>query len=106
MNEPMNERRNIRAVGTSAAQPDDDRIIAFPAESTFVGQWTVNTPVPEGQPMPAESSIVVKHVEWPIPELLKDSKYGKDFEGGILVQGPFFATPSPQGSLHILGGSA
>jgi hypothetical protein len=27
----------------------------------------------------------VKHIEWPIPELLNDSKYGKDFEGGILV---------------------
>ena len=65
------------------AQPDDDRVITFPAESTFVGQWTVTTPV--GEPMPAESSIVVKHVEWPIPELLKDSKYARDFEGGILV---------------------
>jgi len=28
---------------------------------------------------------VVKHVEWPIPELLSDSKYARDFEGGILV---------------------
>ena len=65
------------------AQPDDDRVITFPAESTFVGQWAVTTPV--GEPMPAESSIVVKHVEWPIPELLADSKYGRDFEGGILV---------------------
>jgi phosphatidylserine decarboxylase len=65
------------------AQPDDDRIVAFPAESTFVGQWAVTTPV--GPPLPAESSIVVKHVEWPIPELLADSAYGRDFEGGILV---------------------
>ena len=65
------------------AQPDDPRVIAFPAESTFVGQWAITTPV--GEPMPAESSIVVKHVEWPIPELLKDSKYARDFEGGILV---------------------
>jgi len=65
------------------AQPDDPRVIVFPAESTFVGQWAVTTPV--GEPMPAESSIVVKHVEWPIPELLKDSEYARDFEGGILV---------------------
>lgn len=65
------------------AQPDDPRIIAFPAESTYVGQWAVTTPV--GEPMPAESSIVVKHIEWPIPELLKDSDYAHDFEGGILV---------------------
>ena len=65
------------------AQPDDERVITFPAESTFVGQWPITTPV--GEPMPAESSIVVKHVEWPVPELLKDSRYAKDFEGGILV---------------------
>lgn len=65
------------------AQPDNDRILTFPAESTFVGQWTVTTAV--GPPLPAESSIVVKHVEWPIPELLKDSAYARDFEGGILV---------------------
>jgi phosphatidylserine decarboxylase len=65
------------------AQPDDPRVIAFPAESTYVGQWAVTTPV--GEPMPAASSIVVKHVEWPIPELLKDSAYANDFEGGILV---------------------
>jgi phosphatidylserine decarboxylase len=65
------------------AQPDDPRVIVFPAESTFVGQWTITTP--RGEPMPAESSIVVKHVEWPIPELLKDSEYARDFEGGLLI---------------------
>lgn len=65
------------------AQPEDDRVIAFPAESTFVGQWAVSTK--RGEPMPADSSIVVKHVEWPISELLADSKkYGHEFEGGVL----------------------
>ncbi len=67
------------------AQPDDPRIIVFPAESTYVGQWAVTTPVKADQPMPSDSSIVVKHVEWPIPELLKGSRYARDFEGGILV---------------------
>lgn len=67
------------------ARPDDDRVITFPAESTFVGQWPVSTRVPKGEPLPAPPSIVVKHVEWPIPELLKDSDYADDFEGGILV---------------------
>ncbi len=67
------------------AQPDDPRIIVFPAESTYVGQWAVTTPVPDDQPMPSQSSIVVKHVEWPISELLKDSEYAHHFEGGILV---------------------
>ncbi len=67
------------------AQPENDRVIAFPAESTFVGQWAVTTRVPEGEPLAAPPSIVVKHVEWPIPELLKDSAYADEFEGGILV---------------------
>lgn len=67
------------------AQPDDDRVITFPAESTFVGQWTVSTPVKQPKEMRADSSIVVKHVRWPIPELLKDSEHADAFEGGILV---------------------
>jgi len=63
------------------AQLNNDRIIVFPAESTFVGQWTVSTGV--GDPLPAPPSIVVKHIEWPIEELLQDSEYGNAFQGGI-----------------------
>ncbi len=33
--------------------------------------------------MPAPPSIVVKHIDWSINELLQDSVYAKDFEGGI-----------------------
>ena len=58
-------------------------MIVFPAESTFVGQWTISTAV--GEPMPAAASIVVKHVAWPIPELLQGSPYAHEFDGGILV---------------------
>jgi phosphatidylserine decarboxylase len=63
------------------ASASDDRVIVFPAESTFVGQWAVSTPV--GKPLPAPASIVVKHIQWPISELLQDSKYAEDFQGGI-----------------------
>jgi len=63
------------------AQRDNDRIIVFPAESTFVGQWAVSTPV--GEPLPAPSTVTIKHIEWPIGELLQDSQYANDFEGGI-----------------------
>jgi phosphatidylserine decarboxylase len=63
------------------ASANDDRVIVFPAESTFVGQWAVGTPV--GPPLPAPASIVVKHIEWSIAELLQDTAYAKDFEGGI-----------------------
>jgi len=63
------------------AQANDDRVIVFPAESTFVGQWTISTGV--GDPLPAPPSIVVKHIEWPIEELLQDTKYKEDFAGGV-----------------------
>ena len=63
------------------ARKDDDRVIVFPAESTFVGQWAVSTPV--GEPLAAPPSIVVKHIEWSIKELLADSDYAACFEGGL-----------------------
>ncbi len=63
------------------ASADDDRVIVFPAESTFVTQRAISTPV--GKPLPAPPSIVVKHIEWSINELLKDSKHASAFEGGI-----------------------
>ncbi len=35
--------------------------------------------------MPMESTIVVQHFAWPIPELLLQSDHGRDFEGGLLA---------------------
>ncbi|NEO86526.1 MAG: phosphatidylserine decarboxylase [Spirulina sp. SIO3F2] len=63
------------------AQVDNERVIVFPAESTFVGQWAISTPV--DAPVPAPAAIVVKHIEWTIAELLQDSRYGDAFQGGI-----------------------
>jgi phosphatidylserine decarboxylase len=60
------------------AQPENDRVISFPSESTFVGQWAVSTG--DGHRSP---SIAVKHIEWSIEELLQDSKYKDVFEGGV-----------------------
>lgn len=75
--------RQFKDINTQrpVAQLDNDRIIVFPAESTFVGQWAVSTGV--GDPLPAPPSIVVKHIAWPIGELLQDSEYSDDFQGGI-----------------------
>jgi phosphatidylserine decarboxylase len=63
------------------ASPNDDRVIVFPAESTYVVQCAVSTPV--GEPMPAPPSIVVKHIEWSIDELLAASEHAAAFEGGL-----------------------
>jgi hypothetical protein len=60
-----------------------DRVIVFPAESTFVGQWAVSTPV--GGPLPAPPSIVIKHIEWSIKELLQDSSTQMISKAGLSV---------------------
>jgi len=65
------------------ASAADDNVITFPAESTFVGQWAISTPV--GEPLPAPPTVVVKHVEWRIEELLQDTQYGNAFQGGHLL---------------------
>lgn len=67
------------------AAASDDRVIVFPAESTFVGQWGVSTRVRDGEPLAAPPSVVVKHIQWPIEELLQDSKYAEDFQGGLFT---------------------
>ena len=63
------------------AQEENDRVIVFPAESTYVGQWRISTDV--GPPLAAPPSIFVNHIEWPIEERLEDTSYNKIFEGGL-----------------------
>ncbi len=67
------------SVQRPVASPHDDRVIVSPADATYIGQWTVSTAQDPGP------SIVVKHIEWPIPELLADSEHAADFAGGILT---------------------
>ncbi|MEB3317903.1 MAG: phosphatidylserine decarboxylase [Cyanobacteriota bacterium] len=66
------------------AEPDNQRIITFPAESTVVGQWAIRGDVNAGGR--ETSAVVVKHIEWPIAALLSGSAYAEDFAGGTLVQ--------------------
>ena len=57
--------RPIAAIG-------DSRIITAPADATFDGQWEVNS----------NSGVDIKGLHWRIEELLQDSPYAKEFEGG------------------------
>lgn len=66
------------------ARAEDDRVIVFPAESTFVGHWAIATRVASG-PLPAPPSITVKHIRWPIDELLADSDHAEAFAGGLFA---------------------
>lgn len=66
------------------AKRDDERTIVFPAESTFVGQWTISTPVTSGpKALRAGPAITVKHIRWEISELLDGSEHAAAFEGGL-----------------------
>lgn len=51
---------------------DDSRVIVFPAESTFAGQWEVNS----------NTAVNIKGLHWQIGELLQGSQYKDCFEGG------------------------
>ncbi|MCH5242772.1 MAG: phosphatidylserine decarboxylase [Muribaculaceae bacterium] len=58
--------RPIAAIG-------DPRIITSPADSTFDGQWEVNS----------NSHVNIKGLDWKIEELLEGSPYADAFAGGI-----------------------
>ncbi len=51
---------------------DDPHIIVSPAESTFAGQWEVNS----------NTAVNIKGLYWQIQELLEGSQYKDCFEGG------------------------
>lgn len=50
----------------------DDHVITFPAESTFAGQWEVNS----------NTAVNIKGLYWQIQELLEGSEYKDAFDGG------------------------
>ena len=52
---------------------DDPCVLTSPADSTFDGQWEVNT----------NSHVNIKGLDWRIEELLSDSPYANEFMGGI-----------------------
>ncbi|KAI2638394.1 putative phosphatidylserine decarboxylase [Xylaria nigripes] len=59
----------------------NSEILVSPADSTFKGQWTVDS----------DSMVDIKGLTWSISELLKDSKYKDEFKGGIFTHS-FLAT--------------
>lgn len=50
----------------------DSRVIVAPAESTFAGQWEVNS----------NTAVNIKGLYWQIQELLEGSEYKDSFKGG------------------------
>ena len=62
--------------------PDDDRVIVYPADSTFDGAWNIlfngTVPIPTYQIQTAE----IKNLRWPIWALLDHSDYAEYYNGG------------------------
>ncbi|KAF2095884.1 hypothetical protein NA57DRAFT_78661 [Rhizodiscina lignyota] len=52
--------------------PDDDRVIVYPADSTFDGAWPVDN-----------GTVSIKGLDWPISALLENSDHADSFDGGI-----------------------
>ena len=55
--------------------PDDDRIVTFPADSTFAGAYQINE----------KSEVVLKGLPWKVKDLFgkKYEKYENDFQDGV-----------------------
>ncbi len=57
------------------ASEDDPRVIVSAADCSYIGEWEVDE----------EAEVIVKHVEWTIAELLADSAFAEDFQGGLFT---------------------
>ncbi|KAF1846234.1 uncharacterized protein K460DRAFT_377501 [Cucurbitaria berberidis CBS 394.84] len=69
--------------------PNDDSVVVYPADSTFKGAWPINdVNNPDHEPNTVtvddtdNQTVTVKHIDWHIKDLLKDSKYAPHFVGG------------------------
>lgn len=54
------------------ASPDDDRVVVFPADSTFAGAYLINE----------KSEVVLKNLPWKVKDLVGE-EFGNDFHDGI-----------------------
>lgn len=66
----------------------DDRVIASPADSIFMGQW----------PIRDDSMITVKGLTWKISDLLAGSPYRDRFRGGVFTHS--FLSPHDYHRFH------
>ncbi|TVY56735.1 Phosphatidylserine decarboxylase proenzyme 3 [Lachnellula cervina] len=53
----------------------DPTVIVSPADSTYAGQWEIRS----------DSGVDIKHIHWPISELLHGSPYKDRFRNGLFI---------------------
>ncbi|KAF2148619.1 hypothetical protein K461DRAFT_272092 [Myriangium duriaei CBS 260.36] len=65
--------RTLKPGSRPIAEPDNAKTIVFPADSTFDVAYSID----------ANDFINVKGLQWNTNDLLKDSRYHDDFDGGV-----------------------
>lgn len=62
--------------------PTDDRVIVYPADSTFDGAWTISSGTVPINTYEIQTASI-KGIDWPISDLLGGSQYAQNFNDGI-----------------------
>lgn len=55
------------------AEPGNDEIIVFPADSSFAGAWEIDE----------NSEVMLKNLPWPVAKLIDGSEHADAFAGGV-----------------------
>jgi phosphatidylserine decarboxylase precursor len=61
---------------------DDDTVLVSPADSTYIGAWTIND---KSELQVDDDRLDLKGLRWSIHELLQGSEYADRFKGGIFT---------------------
>ncbi|KAF8334016.1 phosphatidylserine decarboxylase-domain-containing protein [Cantharellus anzutake] len=84
-NSPIYHMEELRPV---SGHPDDHSVIVSPADSVFDGCWRIEN----------NSIVCLKHIPWPIRQLLAGSPYKSKFGGGAFTHS--FLAPYDYHRLH------
>ncbi|KAF4635019.1 hypothetical protein G7Y89_g3074 [Cudoniella acicularis] len=64
--------RTLKPGSRPISAPGDDRVVVYPADSTFDGAWDIDQ----------KDLVTIKNLPWDIHSLLTSSKYAEKFHGG------------------------
>jgi phosphatidylserine decarboxylase len=74
--------RHVKPGMRPIAGLDDHSVLVSPADSTFVGRWSINE---NSEISVAEEKLELKGLKWSIHQLLEGSTYADRFKGGIFT---------------------
>lgn len=74
--------RHVKPGVRPIAELDDDTVLVSPADSTYIGAWTIND---KSELQVDDDRLDLKGLRWSIHELLQGSQYADRFQGGIFT---------------------